>query len=54
MLLVQLSNEKKNPASSSIPAVNLSVILKEIERTTLIYDYFLLHFRIFENRVSVF
>ena len=30
MLLVQLS----------IPAVNFSVILKEIERTTLICDYF--------------
>ena len=31
-LLVQLSSEK-NPASSSIPAINFSVILKEIERT---------------------
>ena len=39
MLVVQLSGEK-NPASSSISAVNLSVILKEIERTTLICDYF--------------
>ena len=39
MLLVQLSSEK-NPASSSIHAVNFSVILKEIERTTLICDYF--------------
>ena len=39
MLLVQLSSEK-NSASSSIPAVNLSVILKEIERATLICDYF--------------
>ena len=39
MLPVQLSSEK-NPASSSIPAVNFSVNLKEIERTTLICDYF--------------
>ena len=37
--LVRLSSEKY-PASSSIPTANFSIFFKEIERTTLICDYF--------------